>query len=68
MSGLFPTDASKISHALKMWANYIETKNPNLSSSDFANCFPGQKAPLVSQEQVTFAAELRELADNEAKK
>lgn len=68
MSGLFPTDASKISHALKMWANWIETKNPNLSATDFANCFPSQKPPLVGQEQIKFAAELRELADKQGQK
>jgi hypothetical protein len=68
MSGLFPADASKISHALNMWANYIETKNPNLSAGDFKNCFPNQKAPLVRQEQIAFAAELRLLAEKESRK
>lgn len=57
---MFKTDAEKISRALLVWSNYIETGSVTLSSADMAN--QGKKSQVISPEQAVLVAELRELA------
>lgn len=68
MSSLFPDDKSMITHALKSWANTIETNNAQLSAQDFKNCYPSEIPKLLSQEQVDLVARIRVLAEKESKK
>lgn len=57
---MFNTDSEKISRALLVWANHIETGNVSLSAGDMTNM--GQKPKAINEDQVSLVAELRELA------
>lgn len=57
---MFDTDAEKISRALLVWANHIETGNVVLSAVDMKNM--GQKPKSITAEQATLVNDLRELS------
>ncbi|MBI6883114.1 hypothetical protein [Pseudomonas putida] len=57
---MFDTDAEKISRALLVWANHIETGNVALSAVDMGAM--GKKVKAITPEQVALITELRELS------
>ena len=81
MSG-FDKDSACVSQALQMWANYIETGNPILTSGDVISRLKSlnddpwnrqEKSDLtsslkeLSEEQKAFVVRLRELAGKTGK-
>ena len=58
---LTTVEKSDIACALRMWSNYIETKDVSLSAQDAERMKKPIKA--LSTEQMKFVMELRELAD-----
>lgn len=62
MNFLEEEDSHIISHALAMWANYIETGNPVLSSDDQKAMGNEKQAKSLSEEQHQMVVRLRQLA------
>lgn len=58
----FNDDVNVVSHALSMWANYIETGDVTLSKQDCRNCGYTDRAKHLSNDQAFFVARLRHLS------
>lgn len=50
-----------LAHALRMWANYVETKDPLFSAQDFAE--RGKALIPLSRDGMRLSTRLRDLAD-----
>ena len=57
------TDAVVVAHALRMWANWIETGDPVLSSGDAVNSGQQNLLQSLNRDQHEMIARLHKLAD-----
>ncbi len=62
---MFEKDKYVKSHALSMWANYIETGDVCLSTCDAINSDRRDSIKALSLEQQEFVVRLRKLANKE---
>ena len=55
-------DTDVVSHALNLWANWIETEDVTMSGEDAVSAGMKDKVNVLSTEQMRFVVRLRDLA------